>query len=92
MFLCSSWILNFFYAADRDHSNSLSKNECRHLLSHSLNVHLPDHTFEQMFRVMDKSKDGVLNANEFVDFFRLLTRRKDLYDIMKKLVRLRLLQ
>ncbi len=33
---------------------------------------------------MDKSHDGALNAKEFVDFFHLLTRRKDLYEIMKK--------
>ena len=33
---------------------------------------------------MDKSNDGYLNAEEFVNFFRLLTRRQELYEIMKK--------
>jgi hypothetical protein len=46
-----SWILNFFYAADKDHSNSLSKKECRALLKDSFNVEMPDHLFEKFFKV-----------------------------------------
>ncbi|UJR09704.1 hypothetical protein I4U23_013933 [Adineta vaga] len=37
-----------------------------------------------MFNKADQSKEGVLNSEEFIKFFHLLTRRKDLYEIMKK--------
>jgi hypothetical protein len=43
--------MDYFYAADKNRSNTLSKGECRDLLKNSLNVKVPDHTFEQMFRV-----------------------------------------
>ena len=43
--------MNYFYAADKNRSNTLSKGECRDLLTDSLNVKVPDHIFEQMFRV-----------------------------------------
>jgi hypothetical protein len=47
----SSWILNFFHAADKDKSRSLTKKECRHLLRDSFHVEMPDHLFEQLFMV-----------------------------------------
>jgi len=79
-----NWILNFFHAADKDRSNSLSKKECRDLLANSFNVQVPDHIFTQLFNNADKSHDGVISSEEFLKFFQLLTRRKDLYEIMKR--------
>jgi hypothetical protein len=94
------WIIGFFVEADKDKSDTLSKKECRDLLRDSFNVEMPDHIFEQMFTVKisllfyfyyfqfqdaDKSKEGLLSAQEFVRFFQLLTRRKDLYEIMIRL-------
>ena len=32
----------------------------------------------------DQSSEGVLNSEEFIQFFHLLTRRRDLYDLMKQ--------
>jgi len=46
-----SWILTHFRAADADGSNSLTKRECRRLLTNSLNVKVPDHVFEELFQV-----------------------------------------
>ncbi|CAF0885382.1 unnamed protein product [Adineta ricciae] len=77
------WILDFFHAADKNRSNTLSKSECRELLANKFNVELPQHIFEQMFHNADKSKEGLLNSDEFINFFQLLTRRKDLYAILK---------
>ncbi|CAF0966226.1 unnamed protein product [Rotaria sordida] len=82
-----NWILELFHSADKNHSNTLSKHECRHLFANSLNVKIPDHIFEDMFNKVDKTDKGVLTSVEFVDLFNLLIRRKDLYEIMKKHVK-----
>ncbi|CAF1210382.1 unnamed protein product [Adineta steineri] len=78
------WILDFFHLADKNRSNTLTKKECRDLLTNAFQVELPNHIFEQMFKQADKSNEGVLNSDEFITFFHILTRRKDLYEIMKK--------
>lgn len=44
--------MNYFYLADKDRSNSLSKKECRRLLADSFNVKMPEAVFEQLFQVM----------------------------------------
>ncbi|CAF3758936.1 unnamed protein product [Adineta steineri] len=75
---------NYFRSADTDKSNSLSKRECRRLLSNTLNVEMPDNIFEQLFQKADVSREGLLTQEEFVAFFQLLTQRKDLYEIMQK--------
>jgi plasmid maintenance system killer protein len=46
-----SWILKFFYSADKNRSNTLSKKECQDLLIDSFHVKIPHHIFEQMFNV-----------------------------------------
>ncbi|CAF3993528.1 unnamed protein product [Rotaria sp. Silwood2] len=79
-----SWVLNYFRLADKDKSNSLSKRECRKLLTDSLNVKVPNGIFESLFEQADKSQEGLLSPEEFLNFFQLLTRRKDLYEIMQK--------
>jgi hypothetical protein len=51
MFFFLSWILNYFRIADTDGSNSLTKRECRRLLTNTLNVKIPENIFEQLFQV-----------------------------------------
>ena len=46
-----SWIMKYFHSADTDGSNSLTKKECRRLLTNSLNVKVPDDIFEELFKV-----------------------------------------
>ncbi len=86
--------------ADKDGSGTLSKQECRSLLIDSLNAKVPEKVFEKLFKVKkanisilyiyyifqeaDKSGEGVLSADEFVEFFHVLNRRKDLYQIMQQ--------
>ena len=41
-------------------------------------------TKSHSFQKADKSKEGLLNPDEFINFFQLLTRRKDLYAILKE--------
>ncbi|UJR36403.1 hypothetical protein I4U23_029126 [Adineta vaga] len=79
-----SWILKYFRAADLDKSNLLSKQECRRLLTNFLHVQLPDKAFEQLFKKADTSEEGLLSPEEFIGFFHLLTRRKDLYTVMQQ--------
>ncbi|UJR20415.1 hypothetical protein I4U23_023546 [Adineta vaga] len=80
----TNWIMNYFYLADKDGSGSLTKNECRRLLVDSLNAKVSDKVFEALFKQADTSGEGLLTADEFIEFFRTLTRRQDLYKIMKK--------
>ena len=101
MFVCflSSWILGYFRTADKDRSGTLTKRECRRLLTDSLNAKVPENVFEKLFRVRsigyldssffefkeaDRSGEGLLTPDEFLDFFHVLTRRRDLYEIMQK--------
>ncbi|CAF3286134.1 unnamed protein product [Rotaria sp. Silwood2] len=82
-----NWILEYFHAADKNKSNTLSKKECRDLLANSLNIEMPDNIFEQMFHNIHQTQHGSLNPKEFISFFKMLTQRKDLYDIMKKIAK-----
>ncbi|CAF0902575.1 unnamed protein product [Rotaria sordida] len=82
-----NWILEFFHAADKNKSNTLSKKECRDLLVKCLNVEMSDNMFEQMFNKIKKTRNNALNPDEFLIFFKMLTRRKDLYEIMKQNVK-----
>ncbi|CAF3921853.1 unnamed protein product [Rotaria sp. Silwood1] len=82
-----NWILQFFHGADKDKSNTLTKQECQALLMNTLNVEMPDSVFEQMFKKVHGTSEGALSPEEFVNFFQLLTRRKDLYDIMLNYVK-----
>ncbi|CAM4954901.1 unnamed protein product [Rotaria socialis] len=82
-----NWILDFFQSADKDKSNKLTKDECRSLLADSLNVKMHDTIFERMFNQVDTSRRGALNSVDFVNFFNSLTRRKDLFEIMKTFIK-----
>ncbi|CAF1159595.1 unnamed protein product [Adineta steineri] len=83
----ASWIMNYFYLADKDGSDTLTKKECRQLLVNSFNAKVSDKEFESLFKEADISGEGLLTSDEFIEFFRLFTRRKDLYRIMKKYVK-----
>ena len=50
-FSFNSWILEFFHSADKNQSNTLTKEECRDLFENSLNWKLSDHVFERIFNV-----------------------------------------
>ncbi len=61
--LCSfrlSWILKYFRIADIDGSNTLTKRECRKLLTNSLNVEVPENIFEQLFQVKNSFSTNFL--------------------------------
>lgn len=45
------WILSYFRSADKDRSGTLTKRECRRLLTDSLNAKVPEDVFEKLFRV-----------------------------------------
>jgi Ca2+-binding EF-hand superfamily protein len=47
----NSWILSYFRLADKDKSGTLTKRECRRLLTDSLNAKVPEEIFEQLFQV-----------------------------------------
>ncbi|CAF1097955.1 unnamed protein product, partial [Didymodactylos carnosus] len=82
-----NWILNQFRIADKDDSGSLTKQECQSLLTDVLNTKMPNRLFQLMFKEADISKEGLLNPEEFLQFFKSLTRRQDLYKIMQQHVK-----
>ena len=45
------WILSYFRLADKDRSGTLTKRECRRLLTDSLNAKVPEAVFEKLFQV-----------------------------------------
>jgi len=50
-FIFTSWILSYFRLADKDRSGTLTKRECRRLLTDSLNAKVPGDVFEKLFKV-----------------------------------------
>ncbi|CAF1202373.1 unnamed protein product [Rotaria sp. Silwood1] len=83
----TNWISNQFYMADKDGSGTISKDECRQLLKDSFNANISEDLFEIYFEEANESGDGNLTSDEFLKFFHLLTRRKDLYKIMQQYVK-----
>ncbi|CAF2640601.1 unnamed protein product [Rotaria sp. Silwood2] len=73
--------------ADKDGSGTISKDECRQLLKNSFNTNVSEDIFDIYFEEANKNDDGNLTSDEFLQFFRLLTRRKDLYKIMQQYVK-----
>lgn len=51
LFLLFSWIMNYFYSADKDGSNTLTKKECRQFLTDALNAKISKEDFEKLFKV-----------------------------------------
>ena len=43
--------MNHFYMADKDGSGTLTKQECRALLTDLLNAKVPKNVFEKLFKV-----------------------------------------
>ena len=78
------WILNYFHSASKTRPSCITKKECRELLAKSFHVDFSDRLFDSFFHGADRSGEGVLTSDEFVEFFRLLTRRRDLYEVMKQ--------
>ncbi|CAF0934589.1 unnamed protein product [Didymodactylos carnosus] len=78
-----SWIINHFYSADKDGSGTLTKQECQRLLTDVLNTKMSNSLFQTMFKQADVSGEGLLNQEEFIVFFKTLTRRQDLFTIMQ---------
>ncbi|CAF4321901.1 unnamed protein product [Adineta steineri] len=83
----TNWILSHVRCEDKDKSNTMNKSECKKFLAYSLNVELSEDSFEKNFQKVNKNGDGNLTPNEFIEFFHILTRRKDLYEIMQKYVK-----
>ncbi|CAF1351648.1 unnamed protein product [Rotaria sordida] len=83
----TNWILKQFYMADKDGSGTLSKDECRQLLKDSFNANISEDLFDIYFEEANQNGEGSLTSDEFLKFFHLLTRRKDLYKIMQQYVK-----
>ncbi|CAF3309874.1 unnamed protein product, partial [Rotaria sp. Silwood2] len=82
----TNWILSHLRFGDKDKSNTITKLECQQLLADSLNVELPEDVFEKLFQETDKNGENILTPDEFINFFQVLARRIDLYEIMQKYV------
>lgn len=52
IFFSYSWILRLFYSADKNHSNTLTRRECRDLLEKNLNLEIPANEFKDIFNVI----------------------------------------
>ncbi|CAF1280178.1 unnamed protein product [Rotaria sordida] len=83
----TNWILSHLRFGDKDKSNTITKPECQQLLADSLNIELPEDVFEKLFQETDKNGEGILTPDEFINFFHVLARRIDLYEIMQKYVK-----
>lgn len=100
IFLSFRWICSYLALVDKDKSKTLNRNECRTFVNDLLNVELDETRLDEYFSVKIKSKiflfdfifvqiadkngENQLDPDEFVTFYRQVTRRDDLYEIMQK--------
>ncbi|XP_051967553.1 1-phosphatidylinositol 4,5-bisphosphate phosphodiesterase eta-2-like [Xyrauchen texanus] len=76
------WLRQTFSEADKNGDGNLSIGEVLQLL-HKLNVNLPKQKVREMFQEADTDENqGSLTFEEFCNFYKMISTRRDLYLIM----------
>ncbi|XP_074047457.1 1-phosphatidylinositol 4,5-bisphosphate phosphodiesterase delta-4 isoform X1 [Macrotis lagotis] len=76
------WLSDWFQQGDKDQDGRMSFREVQRLLR-LMNVDMdPDHAL-QLFQAADKSESGMLEGEEFVEFYRALTQRSEILDLFE---------
>ncbi|XP_036611208.1 1-phosphatidylinositol 4,5-bisphosphate phosphodiesterase delta-4 isoform X1 [Trichosurus vulpecula] len=76
------WLSDWFQQGDKDQDGRMSFREVQRLLR-LMNVDMdPEHAL-QLFQAADKSESGMLEGEEFVEFYRALTQRSEILELFE---------
>ncbi|XP_063067811.1 1-phosphatidylinositol 4,5-bisphosphate phosphodiesterase delta-4 [Engraulis encrasicolus] len=76
------WICDWFRKADKNKDGRMNFKEVRDLLK-MMNVEMNEQHALRLFRTADKSQSDTLEDDEFVQFYKMLTKRKDVLRIFQ---------
>ncbi|XP_048050214.1 1-phosphatidylinositol 4,5-bisphosphate phosphodiesterase delta-4 [Megalobrama amblycephala] len=76
------WISDWFLKADRNKDGRMNFRETKKLLK-MMNVDMDEEHAYRLFMMADKSESGTLEDQEFVEFYRMLTERKEVLELFQ---------
>uniref|UniRef100_A0A3Q4AU78 Phosphoinositide phospholipase C n=1 Tax=Mola mola TaxID=94237 RepID=A0A3Q4AU78_MOLML len=77
------WISDWFKKADKNNDGRMNFKEVRDLLK-MMNVDMNEHHAHRLFTMADKSQSGMLEDDEFVLFYKMLTQREDVLRVFQE--------
>ncbi|KAJ8351651.1 hypothetical protein SKAU_G00231270 [Synaphobranchus kaupii] len=77
------WIWDWFRKADKNKDGRMNFKEVRDLLK-MMNIDMNEHHALHLFRLADRSKSETLEDEEFVVFYKTLTKREDVLRVFKE--------
>nr|XP_025747341.1 1-phosphatidylinositol 4,5-bisphosphate phosphodiesterase delta-4 [Callorhinus ursinus] len=76
------WLSDWFQRGDRNQDGRMSFHEVQRLL-HLMNVEMDQEYAFQLFQAADTSESGTLEGEEFVEFYKALTKRTEVYELFE---------
>ncbi|XP_059198678.1 1-phosphatidylinositol 4,5-bisphosphate phosphodiesterase delta-4 [Centropristis striata] len=76
------WIRDWFKKADINKDEKMNFKEVRKLLK-MMNVEMNEERASDLFKMADKSESGFLEMEQFVDFYKMLTERKEVLKVFQ---------
>ncbi|KAM8903256.1 1-phosphatidylinositol 4,5-bisphosphate phosphodiesterase delta-4 isoform 1-T1 [Spinachia spinachia] len=76
------WIGDWFRKADKNNDGRMNFKEVQDLLK-MMNVDMNEHHAHRLFTMADKSQSGMLEDDEFVLFYKMLTQREDVLRVFQ---------
>ncbi|XP_006867927.1 PREDICTED: 1-phosphatidylinositol 4,5-bisphosphate phosphodiesterase delta-4 [Chrysochloris asiatica] len=76
------WLSDWFQRGDKNQDGRMSFREVQRLL-HLMNVEMEQEYAFQLFQAADKSKSGTLEGEEFVEFYKALTKRAEVEELFE---------
>ncbi|XP_062906042.1 1-phosphatidylinositol 4,5-bisphosphate phosphodiesterase delta-4 [Mobula hypostoma] len=77
------WISDWFQKADKDKDGQMNFKEVRNLLQ-MMNVDMNEDHSLRLFKMADRSQSGTLEGEEFVLFYKALTKRDDVHQLFSE--------
>ncbi|XP_007957714.1 1-phosphatidylinositol 4,5-bisphosphate phosphodiesterase delta-4 [Orycteropus afer afer] len=76
------WLSDWFQRGDKNQDGRMSFREVQRLL-HLMNVEMDQEYAFQLFQAADKSQSGTLEGEEFVEFYKALTKRAEVEELFE---------
>ncbi|XP_056321647.1 1-phosphatidylinositol 4,5-bisphosphate phosphodiesterase delta-4 [Danio aesculapii] len=77
------WISDWFSKADRNKDGRINFKEAKKLLK-MMNIDMNEEHACCLFMMADKSRSGTLEDQEFVEFYKMLTERREVLDLFQE--------
>ncbi|KAM6178402.1 1-phosphatidylinositol 4,5-bisphosphate phosphodiesterase delta-4 [Rhynchocyon petersi] len=76
------WLSDWFQRGDKNQDGRMSFREVQRLL-HLMNVEMDQEYAFQLFQAADRSQSGTLEGEEFVEFYKTLTKRAEVEELFE---------